>query len=195
MIPTRKAELRKQMRAQRLSLSSAEVAAKSAAIRGRLLSLPAFVNARKVLAYASRGSEVATHELLSEILASGRELGVPMFDAGKDAYRTALIHQFPGDMLEGKLQILEPNPATARPVGIEYFDALLIPGLAFDGRGSRLGRGKGYFDRLLETASGVKIALAYDFEVLTEVPVDDHDVHMDFIVTETKVVHCKRTDQ
>ena len=69
------------------------------------------------------------------------------------------------------------------------------PGLAFDGRGSRLGRGKGYFDRLLETASGVKIALAYDFEVLTEVPVDDHDVHMDFIVTETKVVHCKRTDQ
>jgi len=183
------------MRAQRLTLSPAMVQAKSAAICERVLRLPVFATARKVFAYVSRGNEVATHGLIQQLLAAGREVGVPMFDATRDGYSASLVREFPGDLAPGKLDILEPKPAAVRPVRLSYFEVLVIPGLAFDRRGCRLGRGKGYFDRLLEGTPGVKIALAYDFEVLSEVPVADHDVHMDFIVTETQTVHCKRTDQ
>lgn len=183
------------MRAQRLTLSAAQVQAKSAAIGERLLALPVFATARKVFTYVSRGNEVGTHGLIQQLLATGREVGVPAFDMASDLYFASLVREFPGDLVAGKLDILEPKPAMARPVPLSYFGVLVIPGLAFDRRGCRLGRGKGYFDRMLEAAQGVKIALAYDFEVLSEVPVADHDVHMDFVVTETQIVQCRRTDQ
>ena len=66
-----------------------------------------------------------------------------------------------------------------------------MPGLAFDVKGNRLGRGRGFFDALLRQAKGAKIALAHDFQLLDEVPADAHDVRVDFIVTESRVVNCK----
>ena len=186
-----KTELRQRMRARRLALTPVEVRSRSEAIDALVMTLPAFTAARRILAYVSRGNEVMTHELIQRLLAAGREVGVPMFDAAREEYRASLVREFPADLQEGKLRILEPKPAAVRPVRMDYFEALLIPGLAFDERGHRLGRGKGYFDRMLEQTRGVKIALAYDFEVLAEVPAAVHDVPMDFIVTETQVVQCR----
>jgi 5-formyltetrahydrofolate cyclo-ligase len=178
------------VRAQRLRLSLAEVQQRSAAICARLTDLPAFANARRVFAYVSRGHEVMTHELIQQMLAAGREVGMPAYDTATDTYRASLVEQFPDDLHPGKLDILEPR--AVRPVGLDQFEVLLVPGVAFDVHGHRLGRGKGYFDRLLEGARGVKIGLAYEFEVLAEVPVAAHDVPMDLIVTETKTFHCQR---
>ncbi len=180
------------MRARRLALSVDEVHAKSEAICHRLVSRPVFTAARSVMVYVSRGNEVMTHELIQQMLAEGRQVGVPLFDATQETYYASLIENFPGDLTPGLLQILEPRPEKIRPVGVDQFAALLVPGLAFDESGGRLGRGKGYYDRMLEDARGVKIALAYDFQIVDEVPMHAHDVHMDFVITETRIITCKR---
>jgi len=88
------------------------------------------------------------------------------------------------------LAILEPK--LVRPVPVTRPHVWLVPGLAFDRNGNRLGRGKGYFDALLARAPGVKIALTHDFQLLNEVPTEAHDVRMDFIVTEIQVFQCPR---
>ncbi len=180
------------MRALRLTMSVAEVRAKSAAIREWLVALPPFASARVVLAYVSRGNEVMTHELIQQLLAEGRRVGVPVFDADRAEYHASLIDEFPGDLVAGQLQILEPRPEKVRRIGRDQFAAVLVPGVAFDPHGGRLGRGKGYYDRLLEGAPSVKIGLAYEFQIVEEVPVHEHDVPMDFIITETRIITCKR---
>ena len=105
-----------------------------------------------------------------------------------DEYVQVEIHDFDGDLVKGKFGILEPKlPATMT----EQPGVWLVPGLAFDAKGNRLGRGQGFFDALLRKATGVKIALAHDFQVLNEVPAEGRDVRVDFIVTESRVVNCK----
>lgn len=177
------------MRAQRLQLSLAEVQARSAAICARLATIPAFASARRVFVYVSFGNEVMTHAFIHGLLAEGRQVGVPAFAPATDTYRPSLVEKFTDDLRPGKLGILEPK--VVRPVGVDWFEALLVPGLAFDAHGHRLGHGKGYFDRMLEGSRGVKIGLAYESEVVAAVPVAALDVPMDLVVTETRVVYCQ----
>ena len=154
----------------------------------RLATLPAFVTAKSLVVYVSFGNEIQTHDLIRRLLAEGRHVSVPAFLAGK--YLAAEIHDFDRDLIAGKLNILEPK--LLRHVPVTRPDAWLVPGLAFDRNGNRLGRGKGYFDALLQHAPGVKIALTHDFQLLPEVPTEPHDVHMDFIITENQIIHCHK---
>lgn len=165
----------------------AELPAARAATLEPLARLPAFAAAKSVAAYVSKDSEIQTHTLIRQLLAAGRQVSVPVF-SGKH-YRLAQLRDFDADLRPGHWGILEPKIVT--PPAREP-DVWLVPGLAFDVKGNRLGRGLGYFDRLLERAGGVKIALAYDFQILKEVPVKAHDVQMDFIVTETQIINCRR---
>ena len=175
------------MQALLSELTPTQVRQKSAAIWERLSVLSAFAGAECVLVYVSNDHEVDTHGLIRQLLAMGRCVCVPAF---VDGYVPAEIADFDADLVAGKFGILEPR--TVRRVPAEKPDVWLVPGLAFDLKGYRLGRGQGYFDALLRSARGRKIALAHDFQVLTEVPAEPHDVGMDFIVTETRVVECKR---
>jgi len=153
------------------------------------------VSAEWVMGFVSFGREVHTHELLRAMLAEGRRVCVPSFDVAGQRYICSELKHFDWDLREGNMGILEPRHEVIRPVRADKMDAWLVPGLAFDEHGNRLGRGMGYFDRLLCGARGVKIGLAYDFQLMEEVPSEPHDVRLDFIVTETRVIHCKRTDQ
>ena len=177
---------RQRMLAHLAGLDTVTVRCHSLAIAARLAKLAPFANAKSVAVYVSFGNEIETHTLIRELLTAGRHVCVPAFHAGK--YLTSEIQDFDQDLVAGNLGILEPKlfrdvPAT-RP------EVWLVPGLAFDRTGNRLGRGKGYYDALLETTPGVKIALTHDFQLLTEVPTELHDVRMDFIVTENQVVQC-----
>ena len=169
-------------------LDVATVHRHSVAVAKRLPTLPAFESAKSLVVYVSFGNEIETHDLIRQLLADGRHVCVPSFDAGN--YLVAEILDFDQDMFVGKYNILEPKHL--RRVPVTRPDVWLVPGLAFDQKGNRLGRGKGCFDALLQHARGVKIALTHDFQLLNEVPTEPHDVHMDFIVTETQVVQCLR---
>ena len=86
--------------------------------------------------------------------------------------------------------MLEPKSEIGDIVTRTALDVLVIPGLAFDHKGNRLGRGLGFFDQLLFHTKGSKIGLAYDFQLLDSVPKCAHDIQMDFIVTNQTVVRC-----
>ncbi|MGA2221759.1 MAG: 5-formyltetrahydrofolate cyclo-ligase [Verrucomicrobiia bacterium] len=190
-----KEALRREMRERLASLSSSQVRVRSAAVRERLSVLPEFVSANWLLVYVSKGHEIDTHGLIQQLLAIGKHACVPKFDEATQCYVASELRDFAAELEQGRFGILEPRQGAVRLVSADKLDAMLVPGLAFDGKGNRIGRGMGFFDRLLREAPGIKIALAYDFQVLNKVPADAHDVCVDFIVTEKQVVPCKRTNQ
>ncbi len=189
-----KVELRQLMKERLAALTEAEVRAHSAGVWERLSVMPELVSAGCILAYISKAHEIDTHGLIQQFLAMSRQVCVPAFDGTARRYNASELQDFHTDLTEGKFGILEPTRDAVRPVQAGKLDAVLLPGLAFDVHGNRIGRGLGFFDRLLTEARGVKIALAHDFQLLDEVPADAHDVRMDFIVTEKRMVSCKGTN-
>jgi len=183
------------MRARLAAHGATGVRTKSAAIWERLSVLREFATAARLLVYVSTGNEVGTRGLIRQLLAMSRQVGVPRFEPAAQRYAASELHDFDAELTAGKFGILEPKPATIRPMALDQIDAVLVPGLAFDETGNRLGRGSGHFDRLLGQTSGVKIALAFDFQVLDGVPAEAHDARMDFIVTETRVVNLRGNRQ
>jgi 5-formyltetrahydrofolate cyclo-ligase len=190
-----KIALREQMRARLAEQDATDVRAKSATIWERLSVLSEFAAATRLLVYVSTGSEVDTQGLIRQLLAMGRQVCVPQFERATQGYAASELQDFDAELTTGKFGILEPKPRAIRPAALDRIDAALVPGLAFDETGNRLGRGSGHFDRLLRQTSGIKIALAFDFQVLDEVPAEAHDARMDFIVTETRVVNPKGNRQ
>jgi len=89
--------------------------------------------------------------------------------------------------MTGPFNIREPKPDCAKVPFVD-FDLVLVPGTAFDLRGNRLGRGMGFYDRLLAKIRGVKCGLGFDEQIAVEIPVEPHDVRMDFILTPTRCV-------
>ena len=157
--------------------------------------VPEFASAKALLVYVSQGNEVATHGLIQQLLAMGKRVAVPSFDGAGQRYAASELNDFDAELSEGRFGILEPRRECVRPLATDKLETLLVPGLAFDEKGNRLGRGLGFFDRLLRETRGTRIALAYDFQIVNEVPADAHDVWMDFTVTEKRVVSSGRRNE
>ena len=94
------------------------------------------------------------------------------------------------DLRPGALGVLEPSPEQRIALTPESFDLVIVPGVAFDRFGGRLGYGKGYYDRFLDQTSAFRLALAFDFQLLETVPTEMHDVPMDGILTENGFYFC-----
>jgi 5-formyltetrahydrofolate cyclo-ligase len=186
-----KSTMRSRIQAQLARQRAPDIRAKSAAIWERLSVLSEFTGAARLLVYVSKEREVDTHGLIRQMLAMGRQVCVPCFEPARQQYVASELRDFDADLATGKFGILEPKSEAIRPAAPVQIDAVLVPGLAFDETGNRLGRGRGYFDRLLHEMRGVRIALAFDFQLLAEVPAEAHDARMDFVVTETRVIKIK----
>ncbi|MCX7915126.1 MAG: 5-formyltetrahydrofolate cyclo-ligase [Verrucomicrobiae bacterium] len=170
------------MLARRAALSMAEVEAASRAVEERVWQLPQLKAPGLVCCYVSAQNEVGTHRLIRELLRRGWVVSVPVFRG--DRYALGRIRDFDVDLRVGHAGLLEPREW--EPVGDPA--VWLVPGVAFDRHGHRLGRGKGYFDRLLNGSAGFRIALAYEFQVLPQLPVASHDEPIDVIVTPSETI-------
>jgi 5-formyltetrahydrofolate cyclo-ligase len=186
-----KEQLRQQMRGRLVAHSAVDVQVKSAAIWERLSVLGEFATAARSLIYVSKAAEVDTRGLIQQLLAMGRQVCVPWYNGATEQYVASELRDFALDLMTGQFGIMEPKPEAVRPVNGDQIDVALVPGLAFDETGNRLGRGMGYFDRILRDLRGTKIGLAYDFQVLSEVPTEVRDSSMDFIVTEKRVIKIR----
>ena len=164
----------------------------SRAIADRFWRLPELASARTVHFSLSVGSEVETGALVAE--AKRRRLRVVVPVTVVEGRRLVLA-EFEGvETLEpGPFGILEPRAASRKIVEVEDVDALVIPGVAFDDQGNRLGWGAGYYDRLLADARrGVPIiALAYECQIVPVIPPRDHDVRVSVIVTDQRVIRSR----
>ena len=156
-------------------------------IVARCLALPEYQRAQTVLFYLDVRSEVRTRNDLDKALASGKKIVVPYCVDGE----LELFHLEQSDELSvGMYRILEPKPelrtVAAKKVDVSEIDMIIVPGVAFDRRGGRTGHGKGYYDKMLEHArpDTPLIALAFECQLFDEIPMQDHDVFMDKVITE-----------
>lgn len=181
--PMLKAELRQQIRNLKRQFSSQQLEELSLPIIARLR--PRLTGAATVFAYYSLPDEVFTHQLIDELVAEGKTVFLPKV-TGPD---TMTWHRYtsPADLLLGAFGIAEPKgmmvdgqdfaPST------DGEQVVLVPGIAFDAQGHRLGRGRGYYDRFLALHPDMyKIGVCFDFQKLPEVPVDAFDIPVDEVI-------------
>ena len=182
------------LRAQTLALIEAldplERARRGNQARMRLLESAEYINAKTVAAYDSFENEIDTHTLFAKCLADGKTLGLPRTSKKRD--RSMSMHKVADVQSELELTALgfrEPKPVLA-VIPPHAIDLIVVPGVAFDANGNRLGRGRGYYDRFLAGANlhAVTCALALECQIVNAVPVLDHDVRVKIIFTEDRVI-------
>ncbi|MBI5888199.1 MAG: 5-formyltetrahydrofolate cyclo-ligase [Deltaproteobacteria bacterium] len=183
-----KERIRRELLEKRRSMAFEDVYRMSLKIQKRLLGTRLFRGAMRLSLYSSFQNEVLTDDIFQKAAEEGKEVYYPRVVDGKDRhlafFKVAGLH----GLSPGRYDILEP-PEGAQSTGPEAFDLVVVPGVAFDARGSRLGYGKGYYDRALGTFNGHIIGLAYDFQVIeSEIPVESHDVRVSGIITEKRII-------
>lgn len=175
-----KKELRLRLKAERSGMSHDEVTLKSAVICEKLSKL--LRDKRSVMAYCSSFNEVNVDSLMKALIADGRTVAVPVTDKKTSVITPSAIEGL-DEIKRGAYGIREP--INIRKVHIEDMEAIIVPGLGFDRKGTRLGFGKGCYDRFLANYKGLKIGVCYEFQLFDEIPSDEYDVPMDIIVTES----------
>lgn len=158
---------------------------------GRLLGLPELRHARRVAMYAAMPGEADPGEVFTYCLQDGKEVLLPRYDAVSGAYVMVAVRDPKREIRSGRFGIREPLPELPAGDVRGPETVWLVPGLGFDREGRRLGRGRGFFDRLLTGTAGFKIGIGFSWQLLPELPADDRDVRMDAVVTETETVRFR----
>jgi 5-formyltetrahydrofolate cyclo-ligase len=184
-----KDKLRKQVLNARFNLTPELRRAASAEIEARLFGLPEFRAASMVMFYASFQSEVETHHMIRRALAEGKRVVLPRVK-GKEL-ELLEIENFDRDVAPGAWGILEPDGG--KSAHLEDIDLIVMPGAAFDERGNRIGYGAGFYDKLLPLYKGRTVALTYELQIVPAIPAAAHDIPVQKIVTEKRVIDaCHR---
>lgn len=184
-----KYEIRERMRALRQSLTPENVLQASEAVRRHLSSLRLADEAAVVCIYASTGKEIGTLGIMQDLLHRGKSVCVPDWEGwhGGAGLRLLRIDDTAELLTEGRI-VPQPGVVDGRQVPVEDVDLFLVPGLAFDSTGTRLGMGGGYFDRLLSGAApgATLTGLAHDFQFVSRLPQEAHDVPMTLVLYPTR---------
>ncbi len=193
LAPTELAEAKKSLRATVLAardaMSAHDRQRTAQTIMQRVCDLDVYRNATSVLSYMSFGAELNTHVFFEAVLRDGKMAVLPRIEKTSKSLKLHVVAG-PGDLVEGVWGIREPHPDT-KTIAIADIDMVLMPGLAFDRRGNRLGYGAGYYDRLLAAASmkPVRVVAAFDCQVVDAVPVGPSDQPFHILVTESQLLH------
>ena len=189
-----KKELRKKVLAARNGMEMAEIEAKSGLIREKLFSLKEFLEAETVLFFLSFGKEVRTEAMVRESLKRGKKVLVPKTDTKNHRLILSRLLDYDTDLAPGVWGIPEPRPEALRPVEPREVDLVVVPGVAFDEEGNRLGYGGGYYDRLFpQLKEGVPlVALAFACQLVEAVPTSSHDKKIHLLITEKEVLRFSK---
>ncbi len=185
-----KRALRKEIIAERDLLTDEEIDTKSALIANQFFSLAVFNQAEAVMYFVSFGSEVNTRPLVEETIRRGKTALAPKAVPQSRELIPSQILDWESDLLPGYYNIPEPRAGALRPFAPEQIDLLVVPGVAFDLKGNRLGYGGGYYDRffqLLKPRTPL-IAIVFDLQIVPEVPTEEWDQRVDCIITEKRVI-------
>ncbi len=182
-----KAALRARLFVVRAALPPEIREAGSRAIAARLASLPAWQRARTVALHAPLGAEVDTAELARLALAAGKRVAWPRVAAAGPAMEFAACAA--SELVSGPARALEP-PRSAPPLPLDAIDLVVVPGVAFDAGGGRLGRGRGHYDATLSRLrpGAARVGVAFDEQVVDRVPTEPHDSRLDVVVTPSRLL-------
>ena len=182
-----KAQIRARLLTQRRSLSAGQAQSLSKQVEGRLLALDVVTQAGMIALYSPIHNEVATQGGFRYAVAAGGRVCYPRVCGSHLEFVevTAL-----SELVPGCFGVMEPP--SGQVIAVADIDVVLVPGVAFDRYGHRLGYGRGYYDRFLEAAgSTVKIGVCYDFQLCDKLPDEEHDQRLDGIVSNAEVIPCR----
>jgi 5-formyltetrahydrofolate cyclo-ligase len=183
--------IRKDIQQKRCALTADDVREKSFLIKHRVFSLREFIEAETILFYVSYGNEVFTHDMIKESLVMNKQVVVPCTDVKKKQLIASNLFHW-DECSPGAYHILEPRKECIRPVSVGAVDLIIVPAISFDCFGQRIGHGMGYYDKLLQKAIRTeKIGLAFELQLVEKIPAEIHDIRVDKIVTEKRVIVCR----
>jgi 5-formyltetrahydrofolate cyclo-ligase len=194
-----KKRLREKLLRKRDSIPPEEKVLKEKAIEQKLFNIDVFKKAGNLLMYVSVRSEVDTRKYLYDVLKMEKRIILPVVDTRHGILKLYEIKDT-SELAPGYMGIPEPNIRENRRCTIKDIELAIIPGTGFDLKGNRLGYGGGYYDRLLSMESrelaGVEhhiptIALAFEEQVGETIPAEPHDIKVDMIITDTRVINCE----
>ncbi len=178
-------ELRKTIIAKRTAVNAKDEERSSLAVASRVLAHPYLKEERLIASYCSASHEIGTFKINEALSAQGHAVVLPAVDPSVKGLMNFYSLEGPEDLVPNRFGILEPPPYPERLVNPSYLEAMLIPLVAFDLRGARMGMGGGYYDRLLKKVSAacVLIGLAYDFQLIEDLKVEKWDMPLDEVIT------------
>lgn len=184
-----KKELRSYVLSLREGLTEDEIKSKSLIIADRLLSLSFYFKAAVIMAYMDYKKEVRTLTVIERAMKDGKRVVLPLTKPDTHELILVEVRDLNRDIATGFKGIKEPVYENKRIVAPGDVDLILVPGVVFDERGYRIGYGGGYYDRFLNKTCATKIGLAFELQI-HPVPEDVHDVRVDYVVTEKRLLNA-----
>ena len=173
------------------ALSDQEIAEKTKAIEKRLFDFANFLESKIAMLYVNNKNEVATKNILSRCYRYSKIVVLPAFNTETFEMSLMKVDTLEKDLCVGPRGILEPNPSRCKIVPIERIDIAIVPAVALDEKGGRIGSGEGYYDRLIPdlVITTRKVALAFEEQIVQQVPIESHDKHVDIIITDQRIIY------
>lgn len=192
-----KKRLREKLLKKRDSIPPQQKALKESEIEKKLFDLDVFKKSKSILMYVSFRSEVDTRKYLDDLLKMNKRLILPLVDARHHLLKLYEVKDT-SELAPGYMGIPEPDIRENRRVTIKDIELVIIPGTGFDLKGNRLGYGGGYYDRLLSYESKQlaevdhipTVALAFEEQIGDEIPAEPHDIQVDIIITDMRLIRC-----
>ena len=186
-----KDEIRDKIEKTHAELAESEVEEKTIRIENRLFEFANFLEANIVLLYINSTSEVNSWKIIKRCFDYKKIVILPAFDATKYQMKLMKVDNLETDLILGPRDILEPDSSRCNIVPIECIDIAIIPGVAFDEKGGRIGSGDGYYDRLIPQLSITtrKVALALENQIIPIVHMESHNKYVDIIITEKRIIY------
>jgi 5-formyltetrahydrofolate cyclo-ligase len=174
----------------RQAMTADFVTSKSRVIAEKLAAFDSFASAGCVMLYHPFDNEVYLDTLIEECLATGKTVLLPRCKPIDRTMEACTITNITTDLIPGTYEVMEPHRGIPASKELELIDICVVPGVAFDRQGNRMGRGAGYYDRFLARLGPrtLKIAVAFTQQIIESVPHTDHDIKMDMIITEDELI-------
>ncbi len=190
-IQEKKCEIRNNIAEILGKLSDNEIKEKTGQIENRLFEFANFLEATIVLLYINSKSEVMTGQIIKRCFDYDKIVVLPAFDVKKYEMKLMKVDNFNTDLKPGSRGILEPNANRCKVMPVDSIDIAIIPGIALDEKGERIGSGEGYYDRLIPKLSITtrKVSLAFESQIIQQIPVESHDKNVDIVITEKRIIY------
>jgi len=190
-IREKKQEIRNNIATILENLSDKEIAKKIKQIEDNLFDFANFLEAKIVLLYVNNKIEVASRNIIKKCFDFKKIVILPAFDIKTYEMKLMKVDGLDNGLITGPRGILEPDVNCCKVVPVDCVDLAIIPGVAFDEKGGRIGTGEGYYDRFIPKLSVTtrKVAIALECQIIQQVPVESHDKYVDIIITEERIIY------
>ena len=172
-------------------LPPGELEKKQEIIENNFMEFANFMESRTALLYMGTSGEVSTAEIIKRSLDIKKEIALPAISGSKHSIHLLKINNYDKDLVKRKFNIIEPDPKTCKKIAVDQIDIAVIPGLAFDEKGGRIGHGRGFYNRLItklpETTR--KISLAFEEQIVNQIHMESRKYSVDIIITDKRVIY------